>query len=262
LTICVHGAKQRQRVRGANIQEISVFQVSRQGMAYELLFIFIMKRVLIIDKHSFVRALLARSLQSDDTVIAPYTSIKMALPYLKDYWCHLCFLELKLSDEDALKDLEMLKGSAPETKVIAISGSYVSDTVMRELESNGCLLMRKPFLPSEIRRMTSDALGLEEFCVTESRADDVQKQRERRMSVRMPITRRIDYALGVSGGEEVRKEGDIINISETGMLLLTNYPVSAGNRLRFSFGVEESQGAVVWSRKNEYKHYSAGIVFI
>ena len=230
-------------------------------MAYELLFDSIMKRVLIIDKHPFVRALLARSLQSDDAVIAPYASFDKALPYVKSNFCDLCFLELELSDEDAVKDMKMLKGISPETKVIAISGSYVSDTVMRELESNGCRLMRKPFLPSEIRRMSSDALGLEGPCVTEFRADDAQKQRERRMSVRMPIMRRIEYNLGFSGGEDTR-EGDIVNISETGMLLLTKYPVYAGNRLRFSFGVEESQGAVVWSRQNERKQYSAGIVFI
>jgi CheY-like chemotaxis protein len=221
-----------------------------------------MKRVLIIDEHPFICSLLSRTLQGNDTVVAPYETIEKALPYLKDYCCDLCFLELKLSDEDAVKDLEMLKGIAPETKVIAMSGSHISDTVMRELENNGCLLMRKPFLPSEIRSMTSDALGLEEPCVTEFRADDEQKQWERRTSERMEIKCRIDYALGVSGGDDVREEGDIINISGTGMLLLTRYPVSAGNRLRFSFGVEESQGVVVWSRKNAYQQYSAGIVFV
>ena len=78
----------------------------------------------------------------------------------------------------------------------------------------------------------------------------------------MEIKCRIDYSLGVSSGEDIREEGDIINMSETGMLLVTRYPVSEGNHLRFSFGVEESQGVVVWSRKNEYKQYSAGIVFI
>jgi CheY-like chemotaxis protein len=247
----------------ASIQGISVFQVKKQKMAYELQFVCIMKRVLIVDKHPFVRALLARSLQSDDTVVAPYATLDSALPYVKSNFCDLCFLELELSDEDAVKDMGMLKGFSPETKVIAISGSYISDTLMSELESHGCLLMRKPFLPSEIRRMTSDALGLEEEpCITEFRANAAQQQMERRMSVRVPIMRRIDYTLSVSGGEDIRQEGDIINISETGMLLLTRHPVSAGNRLRFSFGVEESQGAVVWTRKNEYKKYSAGIVFI
>lgn len=231
-------------------------------MACELLFVFIMKRVLIIDKHPFVRALLARSLQSDDTVMAPYASFDKALPYVKSNFCDLCFLELGLSSEDAVKDMEMLREISPETKVIAISGSHVSETVMRELENSGCLFMRKPFLPSEIRRMTSDALGVEEPGLTESRADEAHEQLERRMSERKATKCRIDYALSVSGGDDIREEGDIINISETGMLLLTPYPVSAGNLLRFSFGVKESQGAVIWSRKNENKQYSAGIVFV
>ena len=221
-----------------------------------------MRRILIIDEHPFICSLLSRTLQSDDTIVAPYTSIEKALLYIKDYFCHLCFLELKLSDEDAVKDMEMLKGIAPEMKVIAMSGSHVSDRMLGELENNGCLLMRKPFLPSEIRSMTCKALGSGETSLKEYSTGVAQKPRERRLRERTAIKRRIDYALGVSGGEDIREKGDIINISETGMLLLTTFPVSAGNRLRFSFGVEESQGAVVWSRKNAYKQYSAGIVFI
>ena len=221
-----------------------------------------MQRILIIDEHPFICSLLSRTLQGNDIVVAPYETIEKALPYLKDYCCDLCFLELKLSEEDALRDMKMLKGIAPGMKVIAMSGSHVSDRMIGELENNGCLLMRKPFLPSEIRSMTSDALGAVESFLKEYSTDGSQQKRERRMSERTPISRRIVYCVNGQGVEDNGRKGDVLNISESGMLMLTAFPVSTGDRLRFSFGIDESKGAVAWSRKNQNNTYSAGICFI
>ncbi|MDH4231042.1 MAG: response regulator [Nitrospirota bacterium] len=220
-----------------------------------------MKRILIIDKQPFIRALLSRTLQSDDIVIAPFASFEKALAYMKSNFCDLCFLDLKLSEEDAVEEIKTLKGVAQGMKVIAMSGSYISGGTMRELEGDACLLMRKPFLPSEVRSMTCKALGFEESRFKAYGENGVQKPRERRMSERTPISRRIIYAVNVSGGEDIRENGDVINISESGMLMVTASPVAAGNQLRFTFGIEENKGAVAWSRKNENGTYSAGIVF-
>jgi hypothetical protein len=56
-------------------------------------------------------------------------------------------------------------------------------------------------------------------------------------------------------------EGKITDISETGLGLLTDFPLEAGNLLRFNFKSLTKTGVVMWSMKLNGS-FKAGIKFV
>ena len=88
---------------------------------------------------------------------------------------------------------------------------------------------------------------------------------ELRQVDRRTFVKIIDYSVCVLEFRELKSlkfQADIIDISDSGMGLRTEYPLEPGHVLSFNSGLAYRTGVVRWSRKGRNEHsYRAGLSF-
>lgn len=88
--------------------------------------------------------------------------------------------------------------------------------------------------------------------------------KEKRRFIRRPYEGEINYSLSVFEFKAVKGlelSGLGLDISLSGVGMITDYPVEKGHVLRFNSGIEQKVGIVKWSRNSVYNFYSAGVQF-
>lgn len=62
--------------------------------------------------------------------------------------------------------------------------------------------------------------------------------------------------------KRVDTTGIILNISQDGLCMITDYPVERGHVLRFNSVIEQKAGIVKWRKDSVYNLYSVGVKFL
>lgn len=81
---------------------------------------------------------------------------------------------------------------------------------------------------------------------------------------RRPFVKILDYTVSVVEFRDLtrqRLKADIIDISEDGLGLLTDYPLEPGHVLTFNSGIGHRTGVVKWCFKTPEKDYRVGLSF-
>jgi CheY-like chemotaxis protein len=222
-----------------------------------------MKRVLVLDRNPFIRYLIARALQSAETAVVTASQIEKAVAELKAHQYDLLFIDMQTLDRAAFEILRLLKELSPQTRIMLMSETC-GDEQAKELHKTIYCFIPKPFFPSEIRQLAGKSLGLGEHFWKQSQVTADRAFAERRRQERAPITETIEYTVNAArkGTRQPKLKGDIINISDTGLGMLTEYPITSGTLLTFCEGLKHDEGIVAWSRKVDNNTFSAGIVFV
>jgi extracellular factor (EF) 3-hydroxypalmitic acid methyl ester biosynthesis protein len=79
---------------------------------------------------------------------------------------------------------------------------------------------------------------------------------------RSPYSQHIEYSLGISElntRKWLNLKGKVVDISETGIGIQTDYPLAPGHMLWFSGGIKEKAGFVRWCTKTDDDEYRVGI---
>lgn len=225
------------------------------------------KRVLVLDDNPFIRYLFARTLQSAATVVLTFSHIEKAVAEQQARHCDLFFVDMQTLNHSAMEMLRLLKKLSPHAKIVIMSATFGGDELPEELQKIIYCFIAKPFLPSEIRQLARKSMGIEHLWeqsqMTANRASAERRQQSRRHE-RKSMTRTIDYTTNAirRGGRQTKLRGQIINISDSGLGMLTEYPITSGSLLTFCDGIEHDEGIVVWSRQVGDNTYSAGVVFV
>jgi CheY-like chemotaxis protein len=225
----------------------------------------LVKKILVLDKSPFIRYLMTRALQSEETSVVTASNIGKAVAAVKEQPHDLFFIDMNMVTESSIGEtLRMLKEHSPRTKIMMMSETYPSDEMFRELSDMMDVFIPKPFFPSEIRRLAGQAMGLSEYYWDRFEPLEDTNASEKRRVERMPLNQPIDFAISTlrGGSEPVKLKGSIINRSDSGVGMVTQYPVVPGNLVTFFNGIEHNEGIVTWSRKLDDDTYSAGIFFV
>jgi DNA-binding response OmpR family regulator len=218
------------------------------------------KRVLVLDKDPFIRYLLARTLQSTATVVVTLPRIEKAVAGQKACNYDLLVVDIQTLNNSVFELLRLLKELSPHANIMLMSTAFSRDELPEELHKIIYCFIPKPFLPSEIRKLAGESMGLDHVWThSQSRAFAELRQHERFL-----VTSTVEYTLNAVRIETSHPNlrGDIINISDSGIGMLTAYPITSGDLLTFSVGMERYEGIVVWSRLVDLNLYRAGIVFV
>jgi DNA-binding response OmpR family regulator len=232
-----------------------------------------MKRILIVDDESLIGYTLSAALRRDDTYIKAVECGKDALSEISHIFYHLCFLDVKLPDISGLDLMKDIKKSSPDTVIIIMTGGLVYDPVqLRLIQENANLLISKPFDLDRIKMFVDRFLG-QAFnqagdhlnCnagheMFDNQLMDDKKEIERQAF--MPSTTCAVVASDDEHGETSFTAG-ILEISDTGMCIQTEYLLKPGQILRFSDDPILSTGVVRWSKGGGTEDsYRAGIQFV
>lgn len=119
-----------------------------------------MKKILIVDDEFLILYALSKTLVGDDREIITASNGKDALREIGDRCYDLCLLDLHLPDMNGLDIMKKLREVSPATKIIIITGSVITDVMMKSIQENAHLLLPKPFDVDQVKAFANQMLSL------------------------------------------------------------------------------------------------------
>lgn len=118
-----------------------------------------MKDILIVDDESLILYGLSKTLAGGGRRVTTASNGHDALKELGDRRYDLCLLDIQLPDMNGLDIMRTLRSSSPDTKIIIITGSVITDGMMKSIRENAHQLIPKPFELDEVRSAADQVLA-------------------------------------------------------------------------------------------------------
>ena len=229
-----------------------------------------MKRILIVDDESLIGYALSASLRRDDTYIKAVECGKDALSEINHIFYNLCFLDIKLPDACGLDLMKIIKKASPSTFIVIMTGGVVNDPeLMKSIVANAHLFISKPFdlerVKSFVNRFIGDGTSHLQAGDHSNSWTGYETFENQRHIARQAVMSSTTCAVVASDEEgETSFTAGILEMSDTGMCIRTDYQLKPGQLLRFSDNPVLSTGVVRWSKGGGEAEdsYHAGIQFI
>jgi CheY-like chemotaxis protein len=234
-----------------------------------------MNKILIVDDESLIRHSLSAALRQEDIEVKAVSCGADALEEVAACRYDLCFLDVNLPDLNGLDLMKTIKNSSPATKIIIMTAGVVDDPeAVRSIQTNANLFLAKPFDLDRVKQFVDRIIGQgtpmrreEDHSCSLTGYESFENQL---MDGKLPCERQTlmpsttcSVFVSDGGQGEQRFAASILEISETGMCIRTEYPLKPGQFLRFSDLPVLSTGVVRWSKDGEAENsYRAGVQFI
>jgi len=113
--------------------------------------------VMVIDDEEIVRKRLKSSLEKEGYDVETFSDGRYAIERMAKKKFDIIVTDVRMDDVDGLEVLEHVVSSAPESKVIIITG-YATVELAREALVKGAMdFIAKPFKPSDLRAVIEKA---------------------------------------------------------------------------------------------------------
>jgi len=222
-----------------------------------------LKKVLIVDDEALILTGLSKYLSNGNIEITTASTGADAIKEISAYPYDLCFVDIFLPDIDGIDVMKKIKGASPQTKVVIMTAHDVDGDMKREIKDNAFHFIGKPFDISQIKTITELVLGRDESIKGSSIA--CVHEPNVRQFLRKQFAQPIDYFAGVFEDGELKLltlRGDIVDLSDGGIGIKTDYHLRSGYMIRFSSEIiSQEVGVVKWSMRIK-DSYRAGIEFI
>lgn len=231
-----------------------------------------LKRIIIVDDEELMRYSLTSAFRNDTTEVVAIGDGKTAFQVLSLAAVDLCILDVHLPDMSGLTIMQHLRQETPGTKIIIMTGSEVSDEMFKAVRENAHALLSKPFELAHVksfvsRLLTADSPLSEQESVElkESMpsikwiADDFRK------GERQPLSCHITCSTAAVREAEhvVPVAAEVLDISPSGLCLLTERNLEPGDILLFEDTPCQCKGIVRWSMcSGKDNAWRAGVQFI
>jgi len=218
-----------------------------------------MKSILIVDDERLILDGLSKSLSNEHTEIKVLETGEDALKEIALRFYDLCILDIRLPDINGLEVMRKIKEISPKTKVVIMTAYQVTEEMKKEIEENANYFISKPFDLSHIKVVSEMVPGSQEILQRDYKSKD-----ERRFK-RVPAFRNINYSASVMEKEGLKildLKGDIVDISDEGIGMKTDYPLEPGYMVRFPEETKYDIGVVKWSMPVGSGSYRVGIEFV
>lgn len=230
-----------------------------------------MNKIIIVDDEHLIRYSLSSLFRDPTTELFSVETGIAALHAVRSHRLDLCLLDIHLPDLNGLDIMKALRAISPWTRIIMVTGSLITDEMMRSIQENAHGLVTKPFdleavseiatrllAPGKIPCGTGATADNNDSCVLWV-ADDVRKH------PRQPDGRDIAcYAMAPAGMQKhIPVPAHIHDISESGICILTPVEMQPGHIVRSNEGSMNGGGVVRWcQRSGTTGLYRAGIQLI
>lgn len=207
-----------------------------------------MFKILVVDDENLIRYCLSATFREPSIAVRTAGSGKEALLALREAVFNVCILDLHLPDMNGMDILQLIRSTAPDTKIIIISGESLSREARKIVEENAVVYFDKPFDLDEVRSVVNlirdQSLGAGAWSRESSAAT------ERRRHIRTVADASISYSAVTPSGEAraTDREAKLRDVSETGVQLFTAHRLEPGWWLTLSDGAQMNKGVVRWIR--------------
>lgn len=211
------------------------------------------KKILIVDDESAIRYALSRylyKLDAFDIEIITAQNGNAAISKIDEYSLDLCFLDINLPDISGLEVMKRIKKISPETRIAIMTASDIDINMKRAINASSAFFIQKPMDLSRIKTFVMYTLSTDE--------------RERRKLQRLPFRKTSQCAVhiyNINYPPQYVLESDIMDISESGISILSGYSLESGSTVSCVCTNGEIAGTIRWSMP-ESNNYRAGIEFM
>lgn len=215
------------------------------------------KRILIVDDEPLILEGLSKAIHklcNFQGEIKTVETGKDAINEISSCFYDICFLDIKLPDLSGLDVMKKINEISPETSVAIITALVINDDMKKTIEESASLFIEKPIDLSQIKTFVKQALE----------RDGEEFIRGRRQFERRPLMKTINYSVTIFDLGEPKMlnlKGNLIDISNTGGGIRTDYPLEPGHVLTFKEGIGHKAGIVKWSMIVD-NNYRVGIKFV
>lgn len=231
-----------------------------------------MNKILVADDENLILYSLSAALHGET---AEVKTVKNGIEALREIGAHfydLCFLDIHLPDLNGLDIMKTIKEVSPGTKIIIMTGSDIDDTTMRFIRENASLFFSKPFDLDMVKAAVEKILerkepvyrnGMHAYRDHESfvKWSTCDKRRCKRKFTPKTIAFSTD-AIGETR-ESKKLNAEVLDISDTGIGLLTTAPLTPGHVIRLSSIKEQVAAVVRWSMiVDNNDRYRVGAQFV
>lgn len=213
-----------------------------------------LKKILVVDDEFLIRYSLSHMLQTASVEVSAVSTGAEALREISRLVYDVCCLDIHLPDTTGIIVMKRIKTISPHTRIIMMTGGAVSDSMLSDIHENAQLVLSKPFDLFKVKTFIDLLLELSdpakselEELPEEERSDEYAGHADKRRHERFSAVARVSWE-AVFVGSRRDYAADVVNISQEGMCLITNCPLTAGSLVRI-VGPEESDKAAVvrWS---------------
>jgi CheY-like chemotaxis protein len=230
-----------------------------------------MNKIIIVDDEHLIRYSLSSLFRDPRTELFAVETGIAALHAVRSHRLDLCLLDIHLPDLNGLDIMKALRAISPWTRIIMVTGSLITDAMMRSIQENAHGLITKPFDLEAVSEIATRLLAPgklpcgagapaenNDSCVLWL-ADDVRKHPRRTDGRDIAC-----HAIAPSGTQQhIPVPARVLDISESGMCLLTPVEMQPGHIVRSSDGSMNGGGVVRWClRSGPEGSYRAGIQLI
>jgi DNA-binding NtrC family response regulator len=209
-------------------------------------------KVLIVDDEPLILRSLARAIKRHNVEVHAVDRAADALSEIRTSSFDLIFLDIVLPDGNGIDIMTEVKMVSPETKVVVMSASLLSEESENIIEEHALCFMSKPFTLLQVKSILGEALELEErkVEVEEALIDIGSKERiHRRTRCEGSVSVKI-LTHGEKGAPFEELTVDVVNMSEGGAGLYSSSPLSPETTLLFEGVLEGKKGFVKWCEKS------------
>jgi DNA-binding NarL/FixJ family response regulator len=229
------------------------------------------KIILLVDNEDAIHHSRYAAFHDSEHVIISAANRESAFRAICENHINLCFLAIHLPDINGLEIMKMLRDVSPQTRIIMMTGIKITDAIMKEVRENAHCLISKPFELEQVKELAKHVLSVGKnpgrdrisseggMSSLQWLTDDNRKHR------RKPITSSIIcYAVTPHGNIAATPiTANILNISETGVGIVTDCKLQRGYLIRLSDAPIQGRGVVRWSEDaGALAAYRAGIQFV
>jgi DNA-binding NarL/FixJ family response regulator len=230
-----------------------------------------MKKFLIVDDEDLIRHSLSAALKNKDVAVITAANRETALKAINEDQFDLCLLDMHLPDINGLEIMRKLRDVSPRTRIIIMTGGEVTDSIMKSIREYAHCLISKPFVLEQVRSLVDRVLSIGKSPTSDGRPGAVGVScvcwisDDNRKHLRKPIDNSITcYAVAPRNDMAATLVTvTILDISETGMGILTESNLELGHLIRLSDAPIHGRGVIRWSvPTGTAQAYRAGIQFV
>ncbi len=230
------------------------------------------KRIIIIDDDQLILFGLSKALRHEEMEVDTAWTAAGAIEKLQHSPFDLCLLDIHIPEISGIEMLRIINETCPGTRIIIMTASLIgtdeeNGEIREALDNGACHYICKPFLLREIVCLVKLALETKQGRPLQARhLGGNREYRSGRRHPRILSDQEIDLFIFTinEDGERQRRalEGQLVDISEEGMGICTDYPLQTAQVVGFSGEWMDRMGLVRWSTMVDDNLCRAGISFV
>lgn len=227
------------------------------------------KHILVVDKDPLILYALTKALKDDGCEVETADTFEGAIEKLSARPYDLCLVDAQLEEFDGFGLRKVINGTSPGAKIIYLTtdtliSPVVSETKQEAMAPEDYYFIPKPFAICDITDIVGRVFNGEEENIISTDFFRMDEGEDSRRHPRTPGDGDICFQLSVIHEgicNRLSMKAEVIDISDSGIGMLTAYPLRENQVVGFDGKMNNRVGVVAWSRMVGEESFRVGIRF-